>query len=91
MVQSSKARNVNDSMGIDKSNASKSVASHDDKVMHFFTGTYKGRLGKVDSTRRALVGHVPVLVYMGSGVMKKTIVSVWSITRPHPEKPGSFA
>eukprot|EP00957_Ditylum_brightwellii_P003880 294904-Ditylum_brightwellii.AAC.1 len=28
---------------------------------------------------------------MGSGVTKKAVVSVLSITRPHPDKPQNFA
>eukprot|EP00957_Ditylum_brightwellii_P059997 4554784-Ditylum_brightwellii.AAC.1 len=41
--------------------------------------------------RRASAGHVLVLVNMGSGVTKKVVVSVWSIARPHLDKPQNFA
>eukprot|EP00957_Ditylum_brightwellii_P115874 8838920-Ditylum_brightwellii.AAC.1 len=76
MAQSTKARKVDDSMDVEKSNASKSAASHDNKVVRFFTGTYKGRIGRVNSTICASAGCVPVLVDIGSGVMEKAIVSV---------------
>eukprot|EP00957_Ditylum_brightwellii_P198903 15160490-Ditylum_brightwellii.AAC.1 len=78
-------------MDVDKISSSKSNASHDNKVVGFFTGAYEGRQGRVDPTRRASAGCVLILVNMGSGVTKKAVVSVWSITIPHPDKPQNFA
>eukprot|EP00957_Ditylum_brightwellii_P007379 559266-Ditylum_brightwellii.AAC.1 len=77
-------------MDVDKTSSSKSDASHDNKVVHFFTVAYEGRLGRVDPTRLVSTGRVPVLVNMGSRVTKKAVVSVWSIARPHPDKPQNF-
>eukprot|EP00957_Ditylum_brightwellii_P093096 7087643-Ditylum_brightwellii.AAC.1 len=61
------------------------------KLCTFFTGAYEGRLGRVDSTGCTSAGRVLVLVNMGSGATKKAGVSVWGITRPHPDKPQNFA
>jgi hypothetical protein len=83
MTRCTKTRKVDDGMDVDKISTSKSDASHDNKVVRFFTGAYEGRLGRVDPTRRASAGRGLVLVNMGSGV----VVSVWSIARPHPDKP----
>eukprot|EP00957_Ditylum_brightwellii_P185590 14130089-Ditylum_brightwellii.AAC.1 len=82
MTQGTKTSKVDDCMDANKISSSKSDASHGNKVVHFFTGVYEGRLGRVDPTRRASARRVPVLVNMGSGVTKKVIVSVWSIARP---------
>eukprot|EP00957_Ditylum_brightwellii_P127614 9731726-Ditylum_brightwellii.AAC.1 len=82
-AQSNKARKVRDT--------TKAVATNNNKDVHFFTGVYEGKLGKIDTTRHVLAGRVAVLVDIGSGVTKKAIVSVWSSARPHPEKACSFA
>eukprot|EP00957_Ditylum_brightwellii_P183435 13972879-Ditylum_brightwellii.AAC.1 len=64
-------------MDIDKTDTTKAVAAHNNKDVYFFTGVYEGRLGRIDTTRHALAGRVPVLVDIGSRVTKKAIVSVW--------------
>eukprot|EP00957_Ditylum_brightwellii_P081954 6232065-Ditylum_brightwellii.AAC.1 len=71
MTQGAKTRKVDDGMDIDKISSSKSDDSHDNIVVCFFTGAYEERLGRVDPTKRASAGCVPVLVNMGSGVTKK--------------------
>eukprot|EP00957_Ditylum_brightwellii_P012069 912172-Ditylum_brightwellii.AAC.1 len=76
-TQSNKARKVGDTIDIDKTDTAKAVAVHNNKDMHFFTGAYEGRLGRIDTTRHASTGCAPVLVDIGSGVTKKAIVSVW--------------
>eukprot|EP00957_Ditylum_brightwellii_P000743 58194-Ditylum_brightwellii.AAC.1 len=78
-------------MDIDKTDTAKAVAAHNNKDVHFFTGAYEGRLGRINTTRHASTGRVPVLVVIGSRVTKNAIVSVWSIARPHPEKAYNFA
>eukprot|EP00957_Ditylum_brightwellii_P076666 5827518-Ditylum_brightwellii.AAC.1 len=76
MTQGTKTRKVDDGMNVDKISSSKRYASHDNKVVCFFTGAYEGRLGRVGPTGSASAGRVLVLVNMGSGVTKKAIVSV---------------
>ena len=61
------------------------------KKCALFTGVYEGRLGRIDTTRHASAGHVPVLIDIGSRVTKQAIVSVWSIARPCPGKAHNFA
>eukprot|EP00957_Ditylum_brightwellii_P058372 4426600-Ditylum_brightwellii.AAC.1 len=78
-------------MHVDKVSSSKSDVSHDNKVARFFTWTYEGRLGRVDSTSCVSAGHIPVLVNTDNGVTKKAAVSVWSIARPCPDKSQNFS
>ena len=88
---SNKKIKTHDAKSMDTNDASKCFASNDTKIIRFFTGTYEGNFGIIDPTRRAPAGKVPVIVSLASGVRKKTVVSIWSIAIPHPEKPGSFA
>ena len=71
--------------------ASKCFPGSGQKLVRFFTGTYEGKVGYIDPTRYTRVGMVPVVVSVKNGVMKKTQVSVWSIAKPHPQKPPNFA
>ena len=76
---------------MDTNDASKYFAYNDTKIIRFFTGTYEGKFGYIDPTRRAPAGKVPVIVSLANGVRKKTAVSIWSFAIPHPEKPRNFA
>eukprot|EP00957_Ditylum_brightwellii_P061951 4701574-Ditylum_brightwellii.AAC.1 len=60
-------------MDIDKTDTAKAVAAHNNKDVHFFTGAYEGRLGRIDTTRHASAGRVPVLADIGSGVTKRPL------------------
>ena len=88
---SNKKTKTDDVKSMDTNDASKCFASNDTKIIRFFTGTYEGKFGYIDPTRRAPAGKVPVIVSLANGVRKKTAVSIWSFAIPHPEKPRNFA
>ena len=53
---------------MDTNDASKYFASYDTKIIRFFTGTYEGKVGYIDPTRRAPAGKIPVIVSLANGV-----------------------
>eukprot|EP00957_Ditylum_brightwellii_P098646 7514460-Ditylum_brightwellii.AAC.1 len=57
----------------------------------FFNGSYEGKFGWRDTNAQASGCCCPVLVDVGDGKIKRATVSMWSITKPFPNKPRSFA
>eukprot|EP00957_Ditylum_brightwellii_P117923 8994704-Ditylum_brightwellii.AAC.1 len=57
----------------------------------FHTGTYEGKSGWLGSKFATAAGYIGVIVDKRSGSAKKATVSIWSCSKPHPDKPWTYA
>eukprot|EP00957_Ditylum_brightwellii_P093078 7087009-Ditylum_brightwellii.AAC.1 len=60
-------------------------------LVYFFTGSYEGKFGWSDTNAQTSGSHFPVLIDLGDRKIKRATVSMWSIAKPFPDKPRSFA
>ena len=55
------------------------------------SGTYAGKTGWLGSKQLTSSDRVGVVVDNGDGTTKNATVLIWSLSKPHPDKPKTYA
>ena len=61
------------------------------EVIRFHSGTYAGKTGWLGSKQLTSSDRVGVVVDNRDGTTKNATVSIWSLSKPHPDKPKTYA
>eukprot|EP00957_Ditylum_brightwellii_P112061 8544965-Ditylum_brightwellii.AAC.1 len=61
------------------------------EVICFHSGTYSGKTGWLGSKQLTTSGCVGVVMDNGDSTTKNATVSIWSLSKPCPDKPKTYA